>query len=360
MRIACIAVAVGEQPDMVPVREILKLDRDNDVVVFVDHATSAVDELAAANIQVHVAVKSYLEVPGLGVVLADAGQARSLAAMHGQGPFGLLLYDQQRCADLAWHQPILAGVPVAVRATTSDLAPWQYPYTLQQQGFVQAADARVVPPEMVIDVSSRSVRPVRIDAVSDVLADAIVDPGGAATVRHLPQMAAVAQQIATLLASSPARLILGGRAHGPHGAADPAYLCTHVLGIAPLGHAALDAVRQQGTVGPRGLGRLLQQVVSDSGGALVVPIPAHGCEVRSFDGPLPPMAQAAREWVTTAPLHRRAAAALPSRGGLVERGLYLAEAPAGVIAWCRQRPWAVRRLAGLPRPLALQRLEQRW
>lgn len=360
MRIACIAVAVGDQPSMVPVREILELDQTHDVVVLVDHATSAVDELAAANIEVHAAVKSYLELPGVGVVLADAGQARSLAAMHRQDPFRVLLYDQQRCADLAWHQPILADVPVAVRATTSDLAPWQHPYALQQQGFVQAADAQVVPPDTVIDVRPRSVRPVRIDAVSDVLADPVADPGGAATVRHVPQMAEVAQRIATLLASSPAQLILGGRPRGPHGDADTAYLCRHVVGLAPTAGAAFDFLRQQGAAGPDSMAKLLQQVVSDGGGALIVPSAAHGCDVRSFDVPLPPMAQAARDWVATAPLHRRAAAALPSRGGLVERGLYLVEAPAGVIAWCRQRPWTVRRLAGLPRPLALQRLEQRW
>lgn len=360
MRIACIAVAVGRQPNMVGVEEILELDQTHDVVVFIDHATSAVDELAAANIPVHVGVKSYLEVPGLGVVLADAGQARSLAAMHAQDPFDVVVYDQQRCADLAWHQPIMADVPVAVRLTSNDLAPWQYPYALQQQGFVQAADAQVVSLDAVTDMGPRPVRPVGIDAVDDVLNGPVADHGGAATVRHVPQLAEVAPRIATLLASSPAQLVLGGRPHGPHGDADTAYLCGHVMGLAPTARATLDSVRQQGAVGPGGLARLLDQVVSDGGGALIVPVAAHGCDVRSFDVPLPPMAQAAREWVSTAPLHRRASAALPSRGGLVERGLYLAEAPAGVIAWCRQRPWAVRRLAGLPRPLALQRLEKRW
>lgn len=370
MRIGCITVAVGNEPSMFPVKEILLLAQVHDVVVLVDHATSVVDELAAAHIGVQVAVKSYLELPGMGVVLADPGQARSLAAMHEQDPFDLLLYDQRRCADLAWHEPTLAAVPMAVRPDPDpDVSPWQQPYRVQQLGFAQAADVSITTAARHNDgiggmqetaISPKPVRDVQFRALDGVLHAPIVDDGPIATVRHTPEMRPIAQRIADLMARSKADLILAGRPRGPHGDADPAYLCRHVVGIGPVAQSALRDVAQGNATGSTGLGVLFQEVVKAGGGALVVPAPPHGCDSRSFDSPLPPMAQAARDWVTTTALRRRAAAALPSRGGLVERGLYLADAPAGVIAWCRQRPWAVRRLAALPRRAALDRLDQQW
>lgn len=359
MRIGYIAVAVGNEPSMIPVEEILQFDHDHDIIVFVDHATAAVDALAAAEVEVHVAVKSYLELPGVGVVLADAGQARSLAAMHATEPFGLLFYDQRRCADLAWHQPELAGVPIMVRQhPATDKPPWQHPYDLQQQGFVQAADVTGTSASSMPVAGPRPVRDVRTVVADDILTVPIAENPVVATVRHTPEMAEVGQRMAALMARSPADLILGGRPRGPHGDADAAYLCHHVAGLGPAAHRALAAAAPQGDTPT--LPQLCETVVSAGGGVLVVPVAAHGCDTRSFASPLPPMAQATHDWVVATPLHRRAAAALPSRGGLVERGLYLAEAPAGVIAWCRQRPWDVRRLAGLPRNRALHQLDRKW
>lgn len=312
----------------------------HDVEVFVDHASAALGPLAERGVPIRVAVKSYLSLGG-GVLSADAGQAKALASIHADKPFDELHYDPRRCADLGWHDAALARIPVRLLAEPEPAdtrEPWAFPWSLQRSGFVHAATADV-------DIGLLGDLPVQTIETASPMSGA--HDGWGRVVQHAPGHEAVAAQMSSLLGQPRVGLLLGGRYRDPLGDADASRLCHHVVGLT---RAAARLVSDRPLRTDTSPAELFGQAVRHGVGVLVVPVPAHGCDARSFDVPPPPASVAAKEWVMSVRPHLRAALGLPSRGGLLERGLYEAGAPAGVIAWARQQPWAVRRLAARPRP----------